>query len=330
MIKADGSDASFKKKLGQLEKENKKLRKKIERLNKTMEITSRHGDVVAGELEERVEASIKEIESHVRIISETIPVPVIIARISDGKIFYVNEHSCHVFGFSSEEFLKHNALELYKNSSDRKIFLDMLAQEGQVKNFEVRLKKKNRGILWADLFSQSLTFKDEPCVLTVIYDLTDRREAEREIRRLRKELDQKEIKYLMFELDEEEYGIEIIKVREIVGMMPITAVNNTPPYVKGVINLRDQVIPVTDLRLRLGLKETAYTNQTSIIIIESEAEENNTVTGIIVDTVTDVLGIRARDVEEPSALNFKTDNSFISGIAKIESHIKILIKSDYL
>ncbi len=326
MSKAEESDTSLEEKLGHLEKENKKLKKKIERLKKTMEITSRHGDVVAEELEERVEASIKEIESHVRIISETIPVPVIIARISDGKTLYVNEHSCRVFGYFSDEFMKRYSFELYENPDDRQILLKKLAQDGQVRNFEVRLKKNDGRTLWADLFSQSLTFKDEPCILTVVYDLTERRKAEEEIRRLRKELDQKEIKYLMFELDGEEYGIEIIKIREIVGMMPITAVANTPPYVKGVVSLRSRVIPVTDLRLRLGLENVAYTNRTCISIIET----NNTLKGIIVDAVTDVRGIRASDIEEPQALNFETENGFISGIAKIENHIKILLNSKCL
>ena len=116
------TDSSLEKKVGDLTKENEKLRKKIRRLKKTMDITSRHSDVVAGELEEKVEASIKEIEARVRLISETIPVPVIIARISDGKIMYANQHSCRVFGFSPEKFIKKRSLSYTRISLTGKFF----------------------------------------------------------------------------------------------------------------------------------------------------------------------------------------------------------------
>ncbi len=321
------TDSSLEKKVGNLTKENEKLRKKIRRLKKTMDITSRHSDVVAGELEEKVEASIKEIEARVRLISETIPVPVIIARISDGKIMYANQHSCRVFGFSPEKFIKKKVSELYENLADRQVFLKMLAEQGRVSNFEVRLKKGDGGLLWGDLFSQPMDFKNEPCILTVVYDLTDRRKAEDEIRRLKKELDQKEVKYLIFKLDGAEYGIKLVKVREIVSMMPITSVANTPPYMKGVMNLRGRVVPVTDLRIRLGLNAAAYTEKTCIIVADVGEEGKRTVAGSIVDAVTDVRRIKARDVDPLPALLFKNESGLISGIAKFENEIKILLNS---
>ncbi len=187
MSDISGSDISpEEKKIRQLEKENKKLRKKIDRFKKTMEITSRHGDVVAGELVEKVEASIKEIETHIRLISETIPVPVIISEISGGEIRYVNEHMCRVFGWSLDDFMKRRASDLYDDPEDRESFL--LSKNGRANNFEAKFRKSNGELMWGALFSQVLNFKNEPCVLTVIYDLTERRKAEEEIRRLRKEL----------------------------------------------------------------------------------------------------------------------------------------------
>lgn len=320
-------DSSLEKKIEDLTKENQKLRKKIKRLKKTMDITSRHSDVVAGELEGKVEASIKEIEARVRLISETIPVPVLIARISDGKVMYVNEHSCRVFGFPPEIFIKKKASELYQDPADRQVFLKTLAEQGQLSNFEVRLKKNDGELLWGDLFSQPLDFKDEPCILTVIYDLTDRRKAEDEIRRLRKELDQKEVKYLIFILDGSEYGIELMKVREIVSMMPMTPLANAPAYVKGVINLRGSLIPVTDLRIRLGLNAEAYTEKTCIIVADIWEKENRTVAGGIVDAVTDVRRIKVREVDPLPALLSKNGSGLISGIAKFENEIKILLNS---
>jgi PAS domain S-box-containing protein len=144
---------TLEEKTARLEEENKKLKKKIDRLKKTMEITTRHGDVVTGELEEKVEASIKEIEEHVRLISETIPVPLIIVRISDGKILYVNEHTCRVFGFSADEFIERNASELYEKPEERKTFLKKMSEQSRVSDFEVKMKKRDGALLWAALFS---------------------------------------------------------------------------------------------------------------------------------------------------------------------------------
>jgi purine-binding chemotaxis protein CheW len=323
-------EASSKVKIRELEEENKKLIKKIERLKKTMEITSKHGDVVSCELEEKVEASIKKLDESVRIITETIPVPVIISSVFGGKILYANEHLCRIFGFSSEEIFKHKASDLYHNPDDREIFLKQLSANGRVTGFEAKLKKNDGGILRGALFSQMLTFENEPCVLTVIYDLTERRNAEDEIRRLREELSQKEIKYLMFILEGEEYGVDILNVREIIGIMPITPVKDTPPYIKGIINLRNRIIPITDIRLRLGLSSAEYTNQTCIIVLESANNENKNLMGIIVDSVTDVRGIKKRDIRPPSELDLNTDTELILGIAKSENNIKIIINSNML
>lgn len=327
MTNTEKSDDSLTEKVSQLEKENKKLKAKIERLKKTMEITSKHGDVVASELKQKVESSIMQIEERVRLISETIPVPVIIANISKGKILYVNEHSCQVFGLSYDEFMALRAPDLYANPSDRHVFLKMLSEQGRVNNYEVKMKKKDGEPIWAALFSQPLNFKNEPCLLTVIYDLTERREAYDEIRRLKEELEQKEEKYLIFISDGIEYGIEILKIREIIQMIPITSVMNVTPYIKGVINLRGRVIPVVDLRLRLGSEPAEYTDRTCIIILETENEERNIV-GIIADAVSDVRRIRIRDIEPAPEQMFNIRTRLISGIARTEDGIKIILDSD--
>jgi purine-binding chemotaxis protein CheW len=319
---------TLEEKTARLEEENRKLKKKIERLKKTMDITTRHGDVVAGELEEKVEASIKEIESHVRLISETIPVPVKITRMSDGRIMYVNEHSCRVFGISADEFIGGNASDLYGNPEDRKIFLKELSKQSRVSDFEVKMKKRDGSLLWVALFSQMMIFRSESCILTVIYDLTERKRAEEEIRRLNEKLDQKEDKYLIFRLEDTEYGIEILNVREIVTMIPITPVPNVPPYIKGVINLRGRVIPVTDLRLRLGLKASVCTDRTCIILIQTGDEKDQNMKGIIVDAVSGVCGIMHRDIDFPPALSTRMD--FISGMVRTGSDIKILLDIRFL
>ncbi len=130
-------------------------------------------------------------------------------------------------------------------------------------------------------------------------------------------------KYLTFKLDDEEYGVEILKVREIIGMMGITAVPRMPTYMKGVINLRGKVIPVIDLRLKFGLEEIAHTDQTCIIVVDVGRE-----IGIIVDTVSEVLDIGDDSIEPPPSMGGSLDTSFILGMGKVEEEVKILLDVD--
>ncbi|MGD9976299.1 MAG: chemotaxis protein CheW, partial [Desulfatirhabdiaceae bacterium] len=93
-------------------------------------------------------------------------------------------------------------------------------------------------------------------------------------------------KYLTFTLGQEEYGIGIKKIREIIGLMPITAIPEMPAYIKGVINLRGRVIPVVDLRLRFSMPEIDYTERTCIVVVEMESADGHATIGIVVDAVS--------------------------------------------
>lgn len=139
---------------------------------------------------------------------------------------------------------------------------------------------------------------------------------------------EREAKYLTFALAEEEYGIGILKVKEIIGMMPITSVPQTPQFVKGVINLRGKVIPVVDLRLKFGIPEIEYTERTCIIVVEIAGENGDTQMGIVVDAVSEVLNIKASDVEETPTFGAALNTSFIMGMAKVEGSVKILLDID--
>ena len=138
----------------------------------------------------------------------------------------------------------------------------------------------------------------------------------------------KEGKYLTFMLDNEEYGIGILKIKEIIGMMPITQVPQTPAYVKGVINLRGKVIPVMDLRLRFGMPEIQYSDRTCIIVVEIEGQTGVVLTGIVVDAVSDVLTIKAQELEEPPAFGSRLNTETILGMAKMDGGVKILLDID--
>lgn len=136
-------------------------------------------------------------------------------------------------------------------------------------------------------------------------------------------IDEGESKYLTFKLAEEEYGVEILKVREINGVMDITAVPRMPRYMKGVINLRGKVIPVVDLRLKFGLDEIGHTEETCIIVVDVGKE-----IGIIVDTVCEVLDIVRSNIEPPPSMGGAVDTSFILGMGKVGDAVKILLNID--
>jgi purine-binding chemotaxis protein CheW len=138
----------------------------------------------------------------------------------------------------------------------------------------------------------------------------------------------KEGKYLTFALAHEEYGLEILKVREIIGYMEITAVPQTPHYVKGVINLRGQVIPVVDLRAKFGMETAEVTDQSCIIVVEITQSGHKFNTGIIVDHVQEVLDIADQDIEEAPQFDAAVDTSFILGMGKIGDSVKILLDID--
>ncbi|MEA3361404.1 MAG: chemotaxis protein CheW [Thermodesulfobacteriota bacterium] len=138
----------------------------------------------------------------------------------------------------------------------------------------------------------------------------------------------KEGKYLTFALADEEYGIGILKIREIIGIMPITSVPRTPEFVKGVINLRGKVIPIIDLRLRFGMEPMEYTDRTCIIVVEINAQDATIQIGAIVDTVSEVLNIKAEDIEDTPAFGTSLDTEYILGMAKVSGGVKILLDID--
>ncbi|MDR1607969.1 MAG: chemotaxis protein CheW [Deltaproteobacteria bacterium] len=136
-------------------------------------------------------------------------------------------------------------------------------------------------------------------------------------------------KFLTFSLASEEYGIGILKVREIIGMMPIRTVPQTPGFVKGVINLRGKVIPVVDLRLKFSMSEVEYTERTSIIVVDVAAEAEKFIhIGIVVDSVSEVVNIKADDIEAAPAFGSQLNTEYILGMAKIGKGVKILLDID--
>ncbi len=146
--------------------------------------------------------------------------------------------------------------------------------------------------------------------------------------RSNKALLDKEGKYLTFALGSEEYGLEILKVREIIGYMAITAVPQTPHHVKGVINLRGQVIPVIDLRAKFGMETAEITEESCIIVVEISGDGRRFSTGIVVDHVSEVIDIAGGNIEEAPQFGSNVDTTFILGMGKIQDSVKILLDID--
>lgn len=128
-------------------------------------------------------------------------------------------------------------------------------------------------------------------------------------------------KYLTFLLAEENYGIEVLKIREIFGMQQITGVPGMPEYVKGVINLRGRIIPVIDLRLKFGFEEAEYDKETCIIVVAIE----DVLVGIIVDTVSEVVDIPSDDIEQSPSFGAETPTEYLLGMGKVKDRVVILL-----
>lgn len=134
-------------------------------------------------------------------------------------------------------------------------------------------------------------------------------------------------KYLTFQLASEEFGVRVLKVREIMGLQEITAVPQTAAHVKGVINLRGKVVPVIDLRLKFGIAAAEYTQRTCIIVVQLQGESGPTLMGVIVDGVSEVLNLSPAEIEDAPDFGAET-GQYLLGMAKVKGKVKILLDID--
>jgi len=137
-------------------------------------------------------------------------------------------------------------------------------------------------------------------------------------------------KYLTFTLGNEEYAVGVLKVREIIKLMEITAVPQVPPYVKGVINLRGRVIPIVDLRVRFGLPAVQYAERTCIVVVELGLQDSAALIGLIVDAVSDVLTIATDDLTDAATVGGPKETGYVEALARVKGRVKILLNIDRL
>lgn len=134
--------------------------------------------------------------------------------------------------------------------------------------------------------------------------------------------------YVTFSLGEELFGLEVTRTREILSLTPVTKVPQTPDYLLGVINLRGQVVPVVDMRLKLGLPANAETEDTCIIVVEVQIDGEPIVVGALADAVREVLEIRSDQIEPPPRLGTRLKTEFITGMGRIDEQFMILLNID--
>ncbi|MDM8550127.1 chemotaxis protein CheW [Desulfobacterales bacterium HSG2] len=316
------------RKIAEVEKENAVLKEENERLNEEkgdleilIEMSAEHSDGVEQALLDKAD-SFKEISD---VILQTIPVSIIISRISDSTALYVNDQFCSLLGLTKEEIIGNMATDFfYEKPSDRQPLIDAIEKNGCADDLELRCRKADGMLLWLTVFSRPLAFNGESCLLTAVYDKSERKRAEEEIRKLSEKLEaqKKQIKkYLVFNLADTRYAICLSEVKEITEMMPVTRVPHAPDFIKGVVNLRGRIIPVVDLRLKFDMESDEYTDKNCIIITETEEKR----VGMIVDTVSEVLNVRGEDIEELPLIYEMRNIDCISGIAKAGDGVIVIL-----
>ncbi len=134
--------------------------------------------------------------------------------------------------------------------------------------------------------------------------------------------------YLTFTLDEEQYAVDVAKVREVLEYTKVTRVPRMPEYMCGVINLRGSVVPVIDLRLKFGLKAVERTINTSIVVMEIEMGEDTVVLGALTDSVKEVIDFEAGDIEPAPRIGTKLETEFIRGMGKKNDSFIIILDID--
>ena len=135
-------------------------------------------------------------------------------------------------------------------------------------------------------------------------------------------------KYLTFKLADEEYGLPIMKVQEIIGMMPVTKVPRVPEFVRGVINLRGRIHPTIDLRRKFSLDAKEDTEKTCIIVVEVDSQKGKVNMGIIVDEVAEVLDIKASEIDTTPDFGTSINTEFILGLGVVKGDVKMLLDID--
>ena len=136
--------------------------------------------------------------------------------------------------------------------------------------------------------------------------------------------------FLSFSLAQEDYGIDILRVQEIRGWEEVREIPNTPEYIKGVLNLRNIVVPIIDLRIRFSKQDVEYKTTTVIVILSVESGDQPRTVGVVVDAVSDVLDVYENDLQSAPDFGTQVNTKYISGMVMLDKRMVILLDTDKL
>ncbi len=248
----------------------------------------------------------------------------------DGTIDVMGDQIGGLVGYSGRDFnskaVKWTDLVIEEDRAHiKQVFVQALKGDKTYMR-EYRIRTRNGEIRWIREWGQIVCGEDNQIefVAGLFMNITEEKEQEE----LRLNCERKTGKYLTFSVAKEEYGISIMKVKEIIEVMSITPMPQAPAYVKGVINLRGKIIPVADLRAKLGIQESEYTHRTCIIVIETTRNGRAVLIGMVVDSVSEVLHIQGTDIEDVNDFLLKHNSDYMLGMAKTASGIKIILDVD--
>jgi purine-binding chemotaxis protein CheW len=245
---------------------------------------------------------------------------------ADGSIKFFSDLIKELTGYSKEEFTERTVtwtgIMHPEDLAGAKVAIKAALKGDRTYEREYRIITKNGETKWILELSQIICDPDGKIqsISGILLDTTYQKSMELEEARCRK----LEGKYLNFMLANEEFGLRVDKIKEIIQLMEITAVPNAPDFVKGVINLRGKVIPVVNLGLKLGLPHLENDHQTCIIITEMPG--NQGLAGIIADAVSDISYINGEDIDDTVQDNLRAD--YIFGMAKTSRGVRILLDID--
>lgn len=249
---------------------------------------------------------------------------------ADGSVEFFGDHIETLTGYRRHDFNTKkikwiDLIEAEDRPAARQAFVDALkGDKTYVRQYRIRTQSGR--VRWLQEWGQIICNEDGKIdsVMGILIDITEHKRAEME--RLRAE--RRAGKYLIFLLNQVAYGIQIVKIKEIIGIQPITRVPKTPDFVNGVINLRGKIIPVVDLRRLFGLEASPFGQRTCIIVLEVQGSGIPLLFGAVVDEVREVQPLRADDIEDAPRFGMKVEPRFILGMAKKDRTVITLLDID--
>lgn len=251
----------------------------------------------------------------------------------DGSVSFFSDRISELTGYGKEDF----------NSKSINWIKDVMYQDDLPQALEAlkmglkgdktytrsyRIHKKSGEIRWILELSQIICNSEGriESITGTLIDITDEKRHEKDEERIQRLTG----KYLLVSLNDQQYGIPIVKIKEIIRMVSVTSVPNSPHYVRGLINLRGSMIPVVDLCVRLNLGSSENTGRACIIVVEVESEANIITVGIVVDSVSEAVNINGNQIEDTVDSILAGDSRCILGIAKMQERPHILLDMDRL